>query len=118
MTRITSIPVDVREAMGAILETARGLDRPFGVSEAVDQIRRQFPNMEVSDNDLVGAFVGEAVTADVKMDLAMSTENRLGTPEPSKSLHRQKRGRPGENDNSRLELMQNGEAGIINNNDM
>ncbi|MEQ1954434.1 hypothetical protein [Mesorhizobium sp. CN2-181] len=96
MAQISAIPMDVREAMGVILESARQRDRPFGVSDAVDQLRQQFPDLAVSDNDLVGAFVGEAVTADVKLSLMMSTANRAASTvevDSSEVNPRQRQGR-------------------------
>ncbi|TIQ10999.1 hypothetical protein [Mesorhizobium sp.] len=124
MTRTASIPVDVREVMGAILERARQQNKPFGVSEAIDQIRRQFPDLGISDNDLIEALAGEAASADVDIDLSISTENRTGQhndASDSTSSNFERRGsrrRSVVSEKTQSDRSLDGEAGIIKNNKM
>jgi hypothetical protein len=61
--------------MGDILEQARKRNTPFGVSEAVDQLRRRFSDLEVSDTDLIEALASDSVSANVDMDLIVSKTN-------------------------------------------
>jgi len=128
MTSISSIPVNVREVMGDILEQARKRNTPFGVSEGVDQLRRRFPDLEVSDNDLIEALTSEAVSANVDMDLIVSktnrttladrdSESRSGQPLSNSERH-QKRRRSVANENAPPAHTLEGESGIIDNNDM
>jgi hypothetical protein len=117
------IPVDVREVMGAILERARQQNKSFAVSEAIDQIRRQFPNLGVSDDDLIEALAGEAASADVDIDLVISTENRTGQhggsdSTSSNSERRGSRRRAAVSEKTSSDRTLDGEAGIIRHNEM
>ncbi|HEU5067440.1 MAG TPA: hypothetical protein VFT61_04560 [Sphingomicrobium sp.] len=53
---------DLRAAISAFLNDSRG-DQAFDVSEALDAVRRVFPNLEISDGELVDAIASEASTA-------------------------------------------------------
>jgi hypothetical protein len=126
--RMASIPVNVREVMGDILEQARKRNTPFAVSEAVDQVRRRFPDLEISDNGLIEALASEAVSANVDMDLVVSEANRTalsdrdgeserGQPMSNSERH-VKRRRPVAEENAPPARTLEGEAGIIDNNNM
>lgn len=82
MTRITSIPVDAREAIGAFLDKAQGGSEALSMSEALDAIRRTFPDLEVSDNDLIDAITSEAVASNVRLHIDVPR------PDSSRALER------------------------------
>ena len=81
MTRITSIPVDVREAIGAFLDKAQGRAEPLAMSEALDAVRRIFPDLEVSDNDLIDAITSEAVASNVRLHIDVPRPDSSGALE-------------------------------------
>lgn len=81
MTRITSIPVDVREAIGAFLDKAQGGSEALVMSEALDAIRRTFPDLEVSDNDLIDAITSEAVASNVRLHIDVPRPDSSGALE-------------------------------------
>lgn len=57
------IPADVREAIHAFLNACRREARPFAATEAIDAVRRVFPDLHIADADLVDAITSEALTA-------------------------------------------------------
>lgn len=81
MARITSIPVDVREAIGAFLDQAQRSSEPLAISEAIDAIRRIFPDLEVSDSDLIDAITGEAIASDVRLHIDVPRPDSSGALE-------------------------------------
>lgn len=81
MARITSIPVDVRQAIGAFLDNQQGREGPLVLSEALDAIRRIFPDLEVSDSDLIDAITSEAVASDVRLHIDIPGPDSSGTLE-------------------------------------
>lgn len=66
--RIHGIPPDVRAAIGAFLNECQKKTRPFAISEALGAIRRIFPDLEISDVDLLDAITSEASTAGFDID--------------------------------------------------
>jgi hypothetical protein len=63
------ISPDVRAAISNFLRNERQGDaRPFAVSEALNAIRRVFPDLEISDSDLVDAIASEALAAGQAID--------------------------------------------------
>lgn len=81
MARTSKIPVDVREAIGAFLDKEQGNSQPLAMSEALDAIRRIFPDLEVSDSDLIDAITGEAIASDVRMHIDVPRPDRSGALE-------------------------------------
>ncbi|WP_299938286.1 hypothetical protein [uncultured Nitratireductor sp.] len=61
--RAPHIPADVRAAISAFLSECQKNTRPFAVSEALDAVRRIFPELEVSDDGLLDAIASEASSA-------------------------------------------------------
>jgi hypothetical protein len=57
------IPADVRAAIHAFLNACQKEARPFATSEALGAVRRVFPDLDISDSDLVDAITSEASTA-------------------------------------------------------
>jgi hypothetical protein len=62
------IPPDVRAAIGAFLNECQKEARPFAISEALGAIRRIFPDLQISDVDLLDAITSEASTAGFDVD--------------------------------------------------
>jgi hypothetical protein len=62
------IPPDVRAAIGAFLNECQKEARPFATSEALGAIRSIFPDLQVSDVDLLDAIASEASTAGFDID--------------------------------------------------
>jgi len=67
---IHHIPPDVRAAIGAFLNECQKETRPFAISEALGAIRSIFPDLQVSDVDLLDAIASEASTAGFDIDYA------------------------------------------------
>lgn len=56
------VPVDVRAAIRAFLSTCQKEAKPFAAMEAMDAVRRVFPDLDISDADLMDAITSEAST--------------------------------------------------------
>jgi hypothetical protein len=69
MARHISLPVQVRQEIGIMLERARQRREPLAMSEAISELRRRFPDQASSDNNLIDAVTSEAVALDVAIDL-------------------------------------------------
>ena len=54
---------EVRAAIGSFLNEVQKDTRPFAISDAVQAVRRVFPDLEISDADLADAVTSEAATA-------------------------------------------------------
>ena len=67
MSSNTFISVWVRQAVGSMMERAANRRRPVIMKEALDSIRRRFPNLAVSNKDLTAGVMGEAVAAGAKV---------------------------------------------------
>lgn len=81
MARVRSIPVDVREAIGAFLDEAQRSSGLLAMSEAISAIRRIFPDLEVSDNDLIDAITSEAVASNVRLHIDVPKPDSSGALE-------------------------------------
>lgn len=57
-----NVPGDVRAAIHAFLNTSQKENRPFVISEVLNAVRRIFPDLDISDTDLVDAITSEAST--------------------------------------------------------
>ena len=70
------IPPDVRAAIGTFLNECQKEARPFAISEALGAIRRIFPDLLISDGDLLDAITSEASTAgfDIDYDVPRKSE--------------------------------------------
>lgn len=51
------------------------------MSEALDAIRRIFPDLEVSDSDLIDAITSEAVASNVRLHIDIPRPDKPGAPE-------------------------------------
>ena len=65
------IPPDVRAAIAAFLNQFQKKARPFAASEALGAVRRIFPDLEISDAELLGAITSEASIAGLDIDYDM-----------------------------------------------
>ena len=68
------ITPDVRAAIGAFLNECQKDGRPFAISEALGAIRRVFPDLQISDGDLLDAITSEASTAGFDIDYDVSSK--------------------------------------------
>lgn len=62
-TESSRLAPEVRAAVAIFLQNYKRSETPFAISEALDAVRRVFPGMELSNNDLTDAISGEAVAA-------------------------------------------------------
>jgi hypothetical protein len=72
------IPTDVRAAIGAFLNACQKEARPFATLEALGAIRRVFPDLDISDADLMDAITSEASIAG--FDIRADADNLSTTP--------------------------------------
>lgn len=72
------IPVDVRAAIQAFLKACQEEATPFATEEAIGAVRRVFPDLEISDGDLMDAITSEASAAgfDVGADAGNISDKR------------------------------------------
>lgn len=70
---IHQIPPEVRAAIGAFLNECQKEARPFAIPEALGAIRRIFPDLDISDADLVDAIASEATHAGFDIDFDAPT---------------------------------------------
>lgn len=68
MNDTTSVTADVRAAIGAFLNESQRDAQPFTLSDAMNAVRRIFPDLEISDADLADAITSEALTAGLNID--------------------------------------------------
>lgn len=54
---------EVQAAVAVFLKCYHRGDGPFAISEAMEAVRRIYPLLDVSDNELTDAIAGEAVAA-------------------------------------------------------
>ncbi len=69
-----SLSPDVRAAIRSFLNDIQGDGQSFAISAAMDAVRRVFPDVEVSDTDLLDAIASEASTAG--FDIEYETDQR------------------------------------------
>jgi hypothetical protein len=76
MNNVDKMPSDIRAAIGSFLNECQNEARPFAISEALSAIRRIFPDLKVSDSDLMDAVTSEASMAgfDIEYDIAKTSE--------------------------------------------
>ncbi|WFP95244.1 hypothetical protein P4B07_29835 (plasmid) [Ensifer adhaerens] len=65
-----SLPMspEVRAAIAAFLSACQKEARPFATSEALGAVRRIFPDLDISDTDLMDAITSEAFVAGFDVD--------------------------------------------------
>ncbi|MBD9508954.1 hypothetical protein IB265_19440 [Ensifer sp. ENS10] len=73
-----TISPEVRAAIGAFLSACQKEARPFATSEALGAVRRVFPDLDISDTDLMDAITSEASVAGFDVD----------TPDPASAARR------------------------------
>ncbi|WEX75781.1 hypothetical protein PYH37_000794 [Sinorhizobium numidicum] len=76
-TQSRKIPPDVRAAIGAFLNACQKEARPFATREALGAVRRIFPDLDISDKDLMDAITSEASVAGFDVDPADTASARL-----------------------------------------
>lgn len=59
---------EVQAAIAVFLLNYKSGNGPFAISEAIEAVRRVYPLLSVSDNDLTEAIAGEAVAARLNID--------------------------------------------------
>ena len=76
MKNVDKMPSEIRAAIGSFLNECQKEARPFAISEALSAIRRIFPDLKVSDSDLMDAVTSEASMAgfDIEYDIAKTSE--------------------------------------------
>lgn len=62
------ISPEVRAAISAFLSACQKEARPFATSEALGAVRRVFPDLDISDTDLMDAIISEASLAGFDVD--------------------------------------------------
>ncbi|WEX89993.1 hypothetical protein PZN02_005335 [Sinorhizobium garamanticum] len=62
------ISPEVRAAISAFLSACQKEARPFATSEALGAVRRVFPDLDISDPDLMDAIISEASVAGFDVD--------------------------------------------------
>ena len=62
---------DVRAAISTFLNESQRDAQPFAISDALNAVRRVFPDLEITDADLADAITSEALTAglDIHYDI-------------------------------------------------
>ena len=73
---------DVRAAISAFLNESQRDAQPFAISDALNAVRRVFPDLEISDADLADAITSEALTA------GLDIHYEIGQPRNAGSLER------------------------------
>lgn len=68
------IPENIRKAIAGFLDRCQKEARPIASSEAVGAIRQIFPGLELTDHDLLQAFVDQASAAGFSVGI---TDNAL-----------------------------------------
>lgn len=63
------ISPEVRSALSAFLSACQKEARPFATSEALGAVRRVFPDLDISDADLLDAIISEASAAGFDVDI-------------------------------------------------
>ena len=62
------MPPEVRAAISAFLSACQKEARPLATSEALGAVRRAFPDLDISDPDLMDAIISEASMAGFDVD--------------------------------------------------
>jgi len=71
------LPDQVRAAIATFLNACQKEARPFAISQALGAVRSVFPDLDISDQDLVDAITSEASVAGFDVN--------YGLPRPSKA---------------------------------
>lgn len=79
------IPVDVRAAIHAFLSACQEEAKPFATAQVMDAVRRVFPDLDISDGDLMDAITSEASSAGFDVGADVSTASNK---QKRKSLER------------------------------
>jgi len=66
--RSLNMSPEVRAAIAAFLSACQQEARPFATSEALGAVRRMFPDLDISDTDLMNAITSEAFVAGFDVD--------------------------------------------------
>lgn len=78
MEETNHTPVDVRAAIQAFLKACQEEATPFAPEEAIGAVRRVFPDLDISDGDLMDAITSEASAAgfDVGADAGNASDKQ------------------------------------------
>ena len=63
------ISPEVRAAISVFLSACQKEARPFATTEALGAVRRVFPDLDISDTDLMDAIISEASLAGFDVDI-------------------------------------------------
>lgn len=69
MTHVSTIPTDVREAICAFMDHAQDNAHTVSLTDAIDTVRRNFPDLYATDVQLTRAIAKEAIAAHVRLHL-------------------------------------------------
>lgn len=78
------IPVDVRAAIRVFLSACHKEAKPFAAVEAMDAVRRVFPDLDISDADLMDAITSEASTTGSSSGMDSNSGTGAGSASDSK----------------------------------
>ena len=78
MARFRSMPSDVREAVSDLIEQTRRQRGSLTILEAIETMRRSFPDLVCSDRDLIDAIVSEAVATSLALEFDVPGTNSSG----------------------------------------
>lgn len=69
MTHVSTIPTEVREAICAFIDYAQDNAHTVSLTDALDTVRRNFPDIYATDVQLTRAITKEAMAAHVRLHL-------------------------------------------------
>lgn len=98
---------EVRAAISAFLGACQKEARPFATSEALGAVRRVFPDLDISDTDLMAAISSEATLAGFDVD----------TPDPKSTARMRDSLEKWDNERGATEKRARGETQGIRGND-
>lgn len=70
------VPTEIRAAIHAFLIAREAGIKPLSLTKALAAVRRVFPELVISDPDLVDAIFSEAATAGVNLEFSVDKHRR------------------------------------------
>ena len=61
------VPTDVREAIGAFMDHAQDNGHTIALNDALETVRRTFPNLDATDAELVHMITDEATASNIRV---------------------------------------------------